>query len=91
METETVEGQTIRVINIHQATSNDRKRQDIILEGVIETLLSRERMPTLLGGYLNTEPPGGRFGYATGNAKHISKVDEALQNFLARTGGQHIM
>ena len=91
LETETVEGQAIRVINIHQATSNDRKRQDIILEGVAEALLSRESMPTMLGGDLNAAPPGGRFGYATGNAKHIIKVDEAVQNFLARTGGKRIM
>jgi hypothetical protein len=81
LETETVEGQTMWVINIHQATSNDRKKQDIILEGVTEALLSRESTPTLIGGDLNAAPPGGRFGYATGNAKHISKVDEVLQKF----------
>ncbi len=91
METETVEGQAFCVINIHQATSSDRKRQDIILEGVSEALLSRESIPTILGGDLNASPPGGRFGYATGNAKHISKVDEAVRNFLARTGGKRNM
>jgi hypothetical protein len=91
LETETVDGQKIRVINIHQVTSNDRKRQDIILEGMTEALLSRESMPTMLGGDLNAASPGGRFGYATGNAKHINKVDEALQKFLDRTGGQLIM
>ena len=80
LETEIVEGQALRVINIHQSTSNDRKRQDVILDGLIETLLSRESIPTMLGGDLNDTPPGGRFGYATGNGKHINNVDKHINN-----------
>ena len=91
LETETIEGQALRVINIHQATSNDRKRQDIILDGLAEALLSKESIPTMLGGDLNAAPPGGRFGYATGNARHMNNVDEAVQNFLARTGGKRAL
>jgi hypothetical protein len=71
-------------MNIPQGTSNDRKRQDIIQEGVTKALLSRESILTMLGGDLNAVSPGGRFGYATGNAKHNSKVDEDVQNFVAR-------
>ncbi len=55
-------------------------------DGLTETLLSRESIPTMLGGDVNVAPPGGRFGYVTGNAKHINNVDEAVQNFLARIG-----
>jgi hypothetical protein len=57
-------------------------KDKIIQEGVAEALLSRESIPTMLGGDLNTASPGGRFGYATGNVKHISKVDEDVQNFV---------
>ncbi len=45
----------------------------------------------MLGGDLNAVPPGGRFGHVTGNAKHINKVDEVVQNFLVRTGEKRIM
>ena len=91
LETETVEGQALQVINLHQATSNDRRRQNIILEGIAETLLCGGSIPTILGGDLNAAPPGGRFGYSVSNAKNISKVDEAVQDFLAQTGGKRIM
>ncbi len=86
-----MEGQALRVINLHQATSNDRRRQNTILEGMSETLLCGGSIPTILGKDLNDAPPGGRFGYSVSNAKNLSKVDEAVQSFLAQTGGKRIM
>ena len=54
-------------------------------------LLSKESIPKMLGGDLNAAPPGGRFGYATGNARRMNNVDEDVQNFLVWTGGKRAM
>jgi hypothetical protein len=57
----------------HVKLDDDKRRQNIILEGMAEALLCGGSIPTILGGDLNAAPHGGRFGYSVSNAKNLKE------------------
>ena len=55
-------GETFRCINMHQAGYSDTTRRKLISENLTRIILDNKSMRYIIGGDMNSAPPGGRDG-----------------------------
>ena len=88
LEATTRQNKLVRIINIHQATSRSIDLQQKLWLLLQSKLSQSPNHQTLMGGDFNANSNGERVGYATSNAAHLARVDEAFAAFVRNTRGQ---
>jgi hypothetical protein len=82
-------GETYRCVNLHQAGYSDIIRRELVWENLSKVILDSRLTHTLIGGDMNTNSPGSRYGYSQ-NPTTVStrqSADEALLEFSKKIGG----
>jgi endonuclease/exonuclease/phosphatase family metal-dependent hydrolase len=87
VEAELHDGQRLQVFNVHQATSGDMQLQQHTWQILTKRIMQGLHQRILLGGDLNANASGLRFGYAAANAEHMKRVDDLLAQFVTNTQG----
>ena len=82
-------GETYRCVNLHQTGYSDTIRRELVWENLSKVILDSRLTRTIIGGDMNADSPGNRYGYSqnptTGHRRQ--SADEDLLEFSKKIGG----